>query len=96
MDVCPRISVLCCPVYVEAFATGWSLFQKSPTKFVNRLRNLCVWSVQGPYKDCRATDDDDDYDDDTLPILFLNMEGSIQTMKKPTIFVSHLILYAHV
>jgi hypothetical protein len=93
MDVCPRLSVLCCPVYVEAFATGWSLFQKSPTTFLNRLQNLRVWSVQGPYKDCRAADEEDD----TLPILlFLNMEGSIQTMKKPTIFVSHLILYAHV
>jgi hypothetical protein len=32
MDVCPRLSVLCCPVQVEAFATGWSLVQRSRTK----------------------------------------------------------------
>jgi hypothetical protein len=32
VDVCSRLPVLCCPVYVEASATGWSLAQTSPTK----------------------------------------------------------------
>jgi hypothetical protein len=27
--------MLCCPVYVEASATGWSLVQRSPTVCVN-------------------------------------------------------------
>jgi hypothetical protein len=40
MDVCPRLSVVCCPVYVEAFATGWSLVQRRLTECLNRLRNL--------------------------------------------------------
>jgi hypothetical protein len=29
-----------------------------------RLLNLSIWRGQGPYTDCRATDDDDDDDDD--------------------------------
>jgi hypothetical protein len=53
-----------CPVQVEAFATGWSLARKSPTKCLNKITKPPVWGGQGPYKDCRATDDDDDDDDD--------------------------------
>jgi hypothetical protein len=30
MFVC-CVFMLCCPVYVEASATGWSLVQRSPT-----------------------------------------------------------------
>jgi hypothetical protein len=37
MDVCLCVSVLCCPVKVEAFATGWSLVQGSPTKHLNKI-----------------------------------------------------------
>jgi hypothetical protein len=32
--------VLCCPVQVEAFATGSLLVKRSPTECLNRLRNL--------------------------------------------------------
>jgi hypothetical protein len=46
---------------VEAFATGWSLVhQRRPTMFLNRNTKPSVWGGQGPYKDCRATDDNDD------------------------------------
>jgi hypothetical protein len=60
MDVCLCVSMLCCPVSVEAFATGWSLVLRSPTKCQNGLQKPPVWGDQGPYKGCRATDDDDD------------------------------------
>jgi hypothetical protein len=46
----------------EAFATGWSLVQRSPTVCLNKITKPPVWDGQGPYKDCRATDDDDDDD----------------------------------
>jgi hypothetical protein len=36
----------------EAFATGWSLIQKSTTE--------CVWCSQGPVRSCKAMNDDDD------------------------------------
>jgi hypothetical protein len=39
MDVFPCLSVLCCPVLVEALATVRSLVQ-SPTKCVVTLRSL--------------------------------------------------------
>jgi hypothetical protein len=55
--------MLCCPVQLEAFATGWSHVQRSPTVCLIRLRNLSIWGGQGPYKDCRDIDDDDDDDD---------------------------------
>jgi hypothetical protein len=48
-------------VEVEAFATGWSRVQRSPTECLNKITKPRVWGGQGPYKDCRATDDD--YDD---------------------------------
>jgi hypothetical protein len=31
------VYMLCCPVYVEASATGWSLVQRSPTKYLNKI-----------------------------------------------------------
>jgi hypothetical protein len=34
------VSVLCCPVQVEAFMMGSSLIQSRPTKCLNRLQNL--------------------------------------------------------
>jgi hypothetical protein len=40
MDVCPRIYVLCCPVSIEAFATGWSLVQRCPVKFLKWITDL--------------------------------------------------------
>jgi hypothetical protein len=61
MGVCPCVSVLCYPVLVEAFATGWSLVQRSPTVCLNKITKPPVWDGQGPYKDCRATDDEDDF-----------------------------------
>jgi hypothetical protein len=61
-------SVLCCPVYVEAFATGWSLVERSLTKCLNKIKKP-VWRAQAPYKDCRATDNDDDDDDDISHVL---------------------------
>jgi hypothetical protein len=52
--------MLCCPVQVEAFATGWSLVQRRPTVCLNKITIPPVCGGQGPYQDCRATDDDDD------------------------------------
>jgi hypothetical protein len=46
-----RVSVLCCPM------TGWSRYQD--TECLNKIKKPPVWGGQGPYKDCRATDDDD-------------------------------------
>jgi hypothetical protein len=40
---------------------GWSLLQRSPTMCLNTITKPPVWGGQGPYKDCRATDNDDDY-----------------------------------
>jgi hypothetical protein len=40
MDVFLCVSVLCCPVQVEYFATGWSLAQLCPTRCLKILRNL--------------------------------------------------------
>jgi hypothetical protein len=37
MDVCLYVSVLCCPVYVEAFAKSRLLIQRSPTKCLNKV-----------------------------------------------------------
>jgi hypothetical protein len=59
MDVCLCVSVLCCPVPVEAFATGWSLVQRSPTKCLKQITKPPVSRGQGPYNDCRTTDNDD-------------------------------------
>jgi hypothetical protein len=47
------VYVLCCPVYVEAFETGWSLVQRSPTACLNtkikkpqrRGGQRPIWSV---------------------------------------------------
>jgi hypothetical protein len=61
--LCVCFSVLCCLVYVEAFATGWSLVQTSPTMYLNKIMKPPVWGGQGLYKDCRATDEDDDDDE---------------------------------
>jgi hypothetical protein len=63
-DVCLCVSVLCCPVLVEAFATRRSVAQMNPTKRLNKITKPPVWDGQGLYKDCRVTDDDDDYDYD--------------------------------
>jgi hypothetical protein len=41
---------------VEAITTGWSLVQRSPTDFLNKITKPPVWGVQGPYKD--SSDDD--------------------------------------
>jgi hypothetical protein len=41
MDVCICDSVFC-SVYVEAFAMGRSLVQRSPTSCLNEVRNL-IW-----------------------------------------------------
>jgi hypothetical protein len=49
------VSVLCCPVWAEVFATGWSLVQRSPTVCLNKITKPPVWGGQGPYKVCRAT-----------------------------------------
>jgi hypothetical protein len=38
MNVCSCLFVVCCPAYVEAFATGRSLFQRNPTEHLNRLK----------------------------------------------------------
>jgi hypothetical protein len=57
---------------VEAFATGWSLLQKSANICRNKITKPPVWGGQGPYKDRRATEeekdegDDDDDDDDNI------------------------------
>jgi hypothetical protein len=39
------------------FATGWFFVQRSPAECLKFAKPL-VWGSQGPYKDCRATDDD--------------------------------------
>jgi hypothetical protein len=49
-------------VEVEAFATDLSLVQESPNKCLNKITKPPVRGGQGLYKDCRATDDD--YDDE--------------------------------
>jgi hypothetical protein len=65
MDVCLCVSVWCCPMQVEVFATSWSLVQRSPTKCPNKITKPSVWGGQGPYRDCiaaaTAADDDADY-----------------------------------
>jgi hypothetical protein len=49
----------CCSVYVEAFAKGWSLFRRSPTKCLNnKIKNPLYVRLQGPFKDWRATEED--------------------------------------
>jgi hypothetical protein len=58
MDVCFSVSMMYCPVYVVVFATGWSLVQGSPAKCFNKMTKPPVWGGHGPYKQCRATDDD--------------------------------------
>jgi hypothetical protein len=68
------VSVLCCPVQVEAFATGCSLVQRSPTKCSHKITKPPVWGGQGPYKDCRATDDDDDDDMQGKADMFLLLQ----------------------
>jgi hypothetical protein len=45
---------LCCVVLCR----GWSLAQMSPTKCLNTIMKPPVWGGQGPYKYCRATDDE--------------------------------------
>jgi hypothetical protein len=35
---------------------------QSPTNCLNKITKPRVWGGQGPYKDCRATDDDDNDD----------------------------------
>jgi hypothetical protein len=42
---------------------GWSLVRWSSTKCRNKITKPPVWGGQGPYKDCRVTNDDDDDDD---------------------------------
>jgi hypothetical protein len=42
MDVCLCASVLCCPAWVEAFATGWARVQRSPNKCLNPLKTKLV------------------------------------------------------
>jgi hypothetical protein len=56
-------------VQVEAFAMGWSLVQKSPAKCLNKITKPPVWGGQGPYKDCRATDDNGDDDESNMQSL---------------------------
>jgi hypothetical protein len=45
----------CVVLSCVAFATGWSLVQRSPTSCLNEITKPPVWGGQGPYKDCRAT-----------------------------------------
>jgi hypothetical protein len=52
--------VLCRPVQVEAYATGWSLHLRGPTTYLNKITKRPVWGGQGPYKDSRASDDIDE------------------------------------
>jgi hypothetical protein len=68
-DICLCVSMLCCPVYIEVFATGWSLIQRSPAEYPNKITKPPLWGGQGPYTDCWATDDDDDDDDDERKVL---------------------------
>jgi hypothetical protein len=58
MDDCLSVSVLCCPMRVEAFEMGWSLVKRSPTKCLNKITKPPMWGSWGPYKDSRATEDD--------------------------------------
>jgi hypothetical protein len=62
MDVYICVSVLS-SMQVEAFATDWSLVQRSPAMCLNKTTKPSAWDGKRPYKDCRATDDDDDDDD---------------------------------
>jgi hypothetical protein len=71
MDVCP----------VQAFATGLSLVQRSPTKYLNNITKPPACGGQGPYKDCRATDGDGDEDDDDDSIL-LSLVLTVYSMIK--------------
>jgi hypothetical protein len=79
--------MLCCPVEVEAFATGWSLVQRSPPVCLNKItKPQCVWGGQGPYKDCRAIDDDKGLRLATLLLL----RGTTTDPKTPR-FLRHLV-----
>jgi hypothetical protein len=58
MDVFPRLSVLCCPVYVEALRRAdHSLIThpRSPTICLNSSRNLLYVRRPRSFKDCTAT-----------------------------------------
>jgi hypothetical protein len=37
---------------------GWSLVQRSPTVYLNKITKLPQWGGQSSYNDCRATDDE--------------------------------------
>jgi hypothetical protein len=54
--------------------TGSSLVQGSPTKCRNKMTKPPVRGGQGPYKDCRAFDDNDD--DDELEFI-TRTEGNV-------------------
>jgi hypothetical protein len=47
---------------------SWPLVQRSPTECLNQITKPPVWGGQGPYEDCRATDEDDEYN---LHIIFI-------------------------
>jgi hypothetical protein len=55
MNVCLCVSVLCCPVQVEAFAMGRSLIQRSPTVCVNNKIKKPQKKRQRPDLGCSAT-----------------------------------------
>jgi hypothetical protein len=73
-----------------AFATGWPLVQRSPTKCVNTITKPLVWSGQGLYKDCRAVEND-------VKILVLNQtrlilhKDRISSMKINSVMVLKII-----
>jgi hypothetical protein len=54
MDVCPRLSVLCCPVYVEALRRADHSSKESYHVF-NSSRNLLYVRWPRFFKDCRVT-----------------------------------------
>jgi hypothetical protein len=56
MDVCPRLSVLCCPVYVEALRRADHSSKESYHMSNIVYETSYMWGGQGPKQDCRTTE----------------------------------------
>jgi hypothetical protein len=74
------------PLDLINLTLSYQLFKGFLSCVLIRLRNLSMWSEYGPYKDCRATDDIDDDDNDEQYFIRLKksrkvLEGHVECME---------------